>query len=57
MNMITAWVVRNHNGTLIAWDLDLGKVSKEMMFYEEVTGNRTSINKETFEKEPKRNSY
>jgi hypothetical protein len=55
--MITAWVVRNHNGTLIAWDVDLGNVSEEMMVYEEVTGNRTSINKETFEKEPKRNSY
>lgn len=55
--MITAFVARNHNGTVIAWNTDLGNMMEEAMFYEEVTGNRITIDKETFKDEPIRSKY
>lgn len=50
--MIMVWVLRNHNGRLLAWNEDMVILAKEMAFYEAVTGNQTRINKETFQKEP-----
>ena len=41
------FVVRNHNGRLVAQGSDLGNVAEEMMFYEEMTGNRCTFGKET----------
>ena len=55
--MITAFVARNHNGTLICWSLDLGNLMEEVMVYEEMTGNRTTIDQEKFEIEPIRNIF
>lgn len=49
---MTAFVGRNHNGTLIAWNNDLGNLMEELMFYQEVTGNSTLVNEETFDTEP-----
>jgi hypothetical protein len=51
------FVARNHNGTFIAMHEDLGNLMEEVMFYEEVTGNQCSVNKEEFEVEPKHNIY
>lgn len=50
--MKKAFVARNHNGTLIAWNVDIGNLMEEVMFYEEMTGNSTSIGEEQFENEP-----
>lgn len=52
-----AFVARNHNGTLIGWNADLGNLMEEAMVYEEVTGNRVSIGEETFEDNPERNAH
>lgn len=49
---MTAFVGRNHNGILIAWNSDLGNLMEELMFYQEMTGNTTTVNQETFDKEP-----
>ena len=54
---MTAFVARNHNGTLIGWNSDLGNLMEEVMIYEEVTGNKVFINEEIFEKEPQRSKY
>jgi hypothetical protein len=54
---MTAFVARNHNGTLIGWSTDLGNIMKEAMFYEEMTGNKTTIDQETFKEKPDRNRY
>jgi len=51
---MTAFVARNHNGTLLGWNTDLGNLMEEAMVYEEVTGNRVSISEETFEDKPER---
>ena len=51
---MTAFVARNHNGTLIGWNSDLGNLMEEAMVYEEMTGNRVTIDQETFEKEPQK---
>lgn len=37
------FVIYNHNDRIIGIHDDLGNASEEAMFYEEVTGNRTSI--------------
>jgi hypothetical protein len=52
---MTAFVARNHNGTLIGWNVDLGNLMEEAMVYEEVTGNKVYINEETFAEKPERN--
>lgn len=52
-----AFVARNHNGTLIAWNRDVGNLMEEIMIYEEVTGNSTYVGEETFDETPKRNQY
>jgi len=52
---MTAFVARNHNGTLIGWNIDLGNLMEEAMIYEEVTGNKVYINQETFQEKPERN--
>ena len=49
---MTAFVGRNHNGTLIAWNSDLGNLMEELMIYQEMTGNSTLVNEETFDTEP-----
>ncbi len=54
MVQTTAWVARNHNGTLIAWHKDMGNLAEEAMYYEQVTGNQTTFSKETFDVEPSR---
>jgi hypothetical protein len=51
---MTAFVARNHNGTLLGWNVDLGNLMEEAMVYEEVTGNKVYINEETFEEKPER---
>jgi hypothetical protein len=40
-NMI--WVAYNHNGREICRNADLGNLMEEVMFYEEVTGNKCSV--------------
>ncbi len=52
---MTAFVARNHNGTLIGWNIDLGNLMEEAMIYEEMTGNKSTIGQETFEEKPERN--
>jgi hypothetical protein len=52
---MTAFVARNHNGTLIGWNVDLGNIMEEAMVYEEVTGNKVTIGQETFEEKPEKN--
>ena len=52
---MTAFVARNHNGTLIGWNVDLGNIMEEAMVYEEVNGNKVTIGQETFEEKPERN--
>ena len=52
---MTAFVARNHNGSLIGWNNDLGNLMEETMIYEEMTGNRVSISEETFQDKPERN--
>lgn len=52
---MTAFVARNHNGTLIGWNTDLGNIMEEAMVYEEITGNSFTIGQETFEEKPERN--
>jgi hypothetical protein len=52
---MTAFVARNHNGTLIGWNRDLGNLMEETMIYEEMTGNRVSIGEESFQEKPERN--
>lgn len=52
---MTAFVARNHNGTLIGWNSDLGNLMEEAMVYEEMTGNKITIDQETFEEKPERN--
>ncbi len=52
---MTAFVARNHNGTLIGWNRDLGNLMEEAMLYKEMTGNRVSIAEETFQDKPERN--
>lgn len=42
-NMI--WVAYNHNGVEICRNADIGNLMEEVMFYEEVTGNRCSVKK------------
>ena len=37
------WVAYNHNGVEICRHLDVGNLMEEVMFYEEVTGNKCSI--------------
>jgi hypothetical protein len=43
VNMI--WVAYNHNGVEICRNADIGNLMEEVMFYEEVTGNRCSVKK------------
>jgi hypothetical protein len=52
---MTAFVARNHNGTLIGWNVDLGNIMEEAMVYEEMTGNKVTIDQETFVGKPERN--
>ena len=52
---MTAFVARNHNGTLISWNVDLGNLMEEAMVYQEVTGNNVTIGQETFVEKPERN--
>jgi hypothetical protein len=52
-----AFVARNHNGTVLAWNTDLGNLAEEAMIYEEVTGNRVTIGEEEFEEDPVRNIF
>jgi hypothetical protein len=54
---MTAFVARNHNGTLIGWNSDLGNIMEEAMIYEEMTGNKVTIGQETFNEKPERNRY
>jgi len=54
---MTAFVARNHNGTLIGWNVDLGNIMEEAMVYKEMTGNKVTIDQETFNKQPERNRY
>ena len=49
---MTAFVARNHTGTLIGWNRDLGNLMEEAMIYKEMTGNRVSIVEETFQDKP-----
>lgn len=51
---MTAFVARNHNGTLLGWNVDLGNLMEEAMVYEEITGNKVTIGEETFEEKPER---
>ena len=37
------WVAYNHNGTEICRHTCLGNIMEEVMFYEEVTGNKCSL--------------
>jgi hypothetical protein len=37
------FVAYNHNGVEICRNADLGNLMEEVMFYEEVTGNKCSI--------------
>jgi len=39
------FVAYNHNGTEICRNADLGNLMEEVMFYEEVTGNKCTIQK------------
>ena len=43
------FVIYNHNDTVIGIHDDFGNAAEEAMFYEEVTGNRTSIRVEKVE--------
>ncbi len=54
---MTAFVARNHNGTLIGWNSDLGNIMEEVMIYEEMTGNKVTIDQETFEGKPEINRH
>lgn len=40
-NMI--WIAYNHNNIEICRHVDVGNLMEEVMFYEEVTGNRCTI--------------
>lgn len=37
------WIAYNHNGVEICRHRDIGNFMEEVMFYEEVTGNKCSI--------------
>jgi hypothetical protein len=37
------WVAYNHNDVEICRNSDLGNLLEEVMFYEEVTGNKCSV--------------
>lgn len=37
------FIAYNHNGTEICRSKDLGNLMEEVMFYEEVTGNKCSV--------------
>jgi hypothetical protein len=50
---MTAFVARDGNGALIAWNRDLGNIMEETMIYQEMTGIRVTINEETFSEKPK----
>lgn len=52
-----AFVARNHNGTLIAWNSDLGNLMEEAMIYEQMTGNRITIDEEIFDEQPQRSKF
>jgi hypothetical protein len=52
-----AFVARNHNGTVLAWNTDFGNLAEEAMIYEEVSGNRVTISEEEFEEDPVRNIF
>jgi hypothetical protein len=54
---MTAFVARNHNGTLICWSVDLGNTMEEAMIYEEMTGNKVTIGEETFDEKPERSRH
>ena len=54
---MTAFVARNHNGTLIGWNVDLGNIMEDVMVYEEMTGNKVTIDQETFKEKPEINRY
>jgi hypothetical protein len=47
-----AYVARNHNGKLVAWNQDFNTILKEARFYEWATDNETYIGKEEFDGEP-----
>ena len=55
--MCRAFVVRNHNGTLIAFNVNMVEAYKEGIFYEASTGNEFSVGEEEFEEKPERNKY
>jgi len=37
------WVAYNHNGVEICRNADVGNLMEEVMFYEEVTGNKCTV--------------
>jgi hypothetical protein len=43
MEQSMIYVAYNHNGREICRNADLGNLMEEVMFYEEVTGNKCSI--------------
>ena len=47
-----AFVARNHNGTLVGWNADIGELMEDTMVYSEITGNPTYINEEEFAVKP-----
>jgi hypothetical protein len=55
--MKKAFVARNHNTRLIAWNEDVGNLMEALMFYEEQTGNRCSVSIEEFEDQPEDHRY
>jgi hypothetical protein len=48
------FIARNHNETIIGWNIDIGNLMEDAMVYEEVTGNRVSISAEPIENVPER---
>jgi hypothetical protein len=50
---MTAFVARDDNGTLIAWNYDLGNLMEETILYQEMTGIQVTISEETFSEKPK----
>ena len=49
---MTAFVARDDNGTLIAWNYDLGNLMEETILYQEMTGIQVTISEETFSETP-----
>jgi hypothetical protein len=45
------YIARN-NGTVIGWNVDFGNLAEEAMVYEEITGNRVTIQAGTMAEVP-----